>query len=116
MRIQQVLLNLLSNAIAYSPEESRIDVRMREADGEMILEVQDYGIGIPEDAKARIFGRFFQGAKVGRRTNRGLGLGLFITQEIVNAHGGRIDVDSSDGEGTTFRVHLPREADQARSG
>ncbi|SEL29393.1 PAS/PAC sensor hybrid histidine kinase [Stigmatella aurantiaca] len=108
-RLDQVLTNLLSNAIRYSPEGGEVVVKAA-ADGEGIqLSVKDCGVGIPPEKQALIFERFGRahGSKYG-----GLGLGLTISQGIVEQHGGRIWVDSQGctGEGSTFHVWLPREA------
>ena len=105
-RLEQVLLNLLVNAFRHASGSGGVDVRLR-AEGQMaVLEVQDYGPGIEEDARANIFSRFYQ---AGDRENAraGLGLGLFIAREIVTAHGGTIHVDSISGHGATFIVGLP---------
>lgn len=107
MRVQQVLLNLIANAISYSPKASRIDVRVQQQQDEVRLEVQDYGQGMSEEVRPQIFDRFFQGARAGHSAHRGLGLGLFITREIVNEHGGRVEFDSEVGEGSTFRIIMP---------
>ena len=106
-RLEQVLLNLLTNALAHAPEASRIDVRLRRVDDEVELQVQDYGRGITAAALPHLFNRFYQVARPDRPSQGGLGLGLFICQELVTAHGGRIDVGSTEGEGTTFTVWLP---------
>jgi two-component system, chemotaxis family, CheB/CheR fusion protein len=106
-RLEQVLLNLLTNALAHAPEASRIDVRLRHVDDEVELQVQDYGRGVAAAALPHLFTRFYQVARPDRPSQGGLGLGLFICQELVTAHGGRIDVRSTEGEGTTFTVWLP---------
>jgi PAS domain S-box-containing protein len=110
-RLDQVLTNLLSNAIRYSPEGGEVVVRVEEEAGGVHLSVRDRGVGIPPEKQGLIFERFGRahGAKYG-----GLGLGLTITQGIVEQHGGRIWVESPGvaGEGSTFHVLLPREAAQ----
>jgi signal transduction histidine kinase len=109
MRIEQVVTNLVSNAIKYSPKGGAVDVSLRGAASEVIFEVHDHGIGIAEDDQRRLFEPF-------RRLERseasvpGMGLGLFVVRRIVEAHGGRIDVESALGEGSMFRVVLPRAA------
>nr|BDT38128.1 CHASE domain-containing protein [Myxococcus sp. MH1] len=105
LRLEQVLTNLMSNALKYG-HGAPVDVRVR-GDAELArVEVQDRGIGIaPEDA-ARVFDRFERA--VSSRHYGGLGLGLFITRQLVEAHGGRILLESRPGEGSTFIVHLPR--------
>lgn len=106
-RLEQVILNLLTNAINHAAESSRIDVRLRRVDGQVELDVQDYGPGIAPADLANIFSRFFHVEHAERSRSGGLGLGLYIAREIVVAHGGTIDVRSTVGEGTTFTVRLP---------
>jgi two-component system CheB/CheR fusion protein len=104
-RLSQVVLNLLTNALKYAADGERIDVRLRREAGEALLEVQDYGPGIPAEALPHLFDRFYQAAR--RSGEDGLGVGLFITRELVRAHGGAIEVRTGEGEGTTFIVRLP---------
>jgi len=106
-RLGQVLLNLLTNALMYAPQSPRIDVRVRRDGHDAILEVQDYGPGIPAADLPHLFARFYQVARADYPSRQGLGLGLFIAHELVRAHDGRIDVRSTDGEGTTFILRLP---------
>ncbi len=104
-RIEQVLTNLMTNAMRYGPGKP-IAVSIGQADGEARLTVRDHGIGVAPADHARIFGQF-ERTDMSRKQSAGLGLGLYITQQIVQAHGGRIAVDSQLGEGATFRVTLP---------
>lgn len=106
-RLEQIIANLLTNAVTYAPNTARVDVRLRRLDGEVMLDVQDYGPGIAAADLPRLFSRFYQVARDDHDTNTGLGLGLFIAQELVTAHGGTIDVVSTEGQGTTFTVRLP---------
>ncbi len=106
-RLEQILVNLLTNAVAHAPSATPIDVRLRRVGAEAVLEVQDYGQGIAADQLPHLFTRFYQVAHPDRPSRGGLGLGLFICQEVVTAHGGRIAVASMEGEGTTFTVWLP---------
>ncbi len=106
-RLQQVLMNLLTNAITYAPQSERIDVRLRRVDHEAEIQVQDYGEGIPKADLQHLFSRFFQAARSDRQSRRGLGLGLYIAREIVTAHEGQISVNSTEGVGTTFTIRLP---------
>jgi len=106
-RLEQVLLNLLTNAIAYTPRVTPIDVRLRRVGAEVALEVRDYGRGIAPAALSLLFDRFYQVARPDRPSQGGLGLGLFICHELVIAHSGRIEVASTAGKGTTFTVWLP---------
>jgi len=106
-RLAQVLTNLISNAINYTPIGGQVSVRTSARNGGVEVEVQDSGIGIKEDDLPRIFERFYQVDKA-RGPRRGTGLGLAIVQEIVQAHGGRITVSSAgEGQGSTFTVWLP---------
>jgi two-component system NtrC family sensor kinase len=102
-QLQQVVLNLLTNAMDATPPGGRIDVATRAVDGVVQLEVRDTGCGIAEDARQRIFDPFFSTKEPGR----GTGLGLFISAEIVRDHRGRIELEGAPGQGTTFRVVLP---------
>jgi two-component system CheB/CheR fusion protein len=106
-RLEQVLLNLLSNAITHAPGADHIDVRLRRVGAEAAIEVQDYGPGIPPDELPNLFSRFYQVARAGPTAQRGLGLGLFIVHELVVAHGGAVAVNSVEGRGSTFTVRLP---------
>jgi PAS domain S-box-containing protein len=106
-RIRQVLRNLVSNAIKYSPPDSLIRVGGRVQNGEVVLFVSDEGEGIPAEEQQRLFQRFTRGS-AGRHTP-GAGLGLYLSKAIVEAHGGRIWVESTPGEGSTFYFSLPIE-------
>jgi two-component system, OmpR family, sensor histidine kinase MtrB len=106
VRIEQVLINLISNAIKYSPAESPIDVALDGSSGAVVFRVSDRGAGIPETERQRLFEPFRRGGAA-RDSVPGVGLGLFVVQRIVEAHGGHIDVDSTPGAGSTFCVYLP---------
>ncbi len=106
-RLEQVLVNLLTNVSAHAPSARAIDVRLRRVGGEVTLEVQDYSRGIAADQLPHLFTRFYQVARADRPAQGGLGLGLFICQELIAAHGGHIMVASREGEGTTFTVWVP---------
>jgi signal transduction histidine kinase len=106
-RMFQLLDNLVSNAIKFTPEGGRVEVRLLERDSRVRLEVTDTGIGIPDDDKGRLFERFFRASSATERHIQGTGLGLYIACAIAEAHGGTIDVDSELGQGTTFCVELP---------
>ncbi len=106
-RIKQVFINLLDNAVKYCPEGSEVRVRLA-TDGEnIIVEVADDGPGIPPEDLPHIFEKMYRVEKESTRAVEGSGLGLSIVKRIVELHGGRIAVESVEGEGTTFRVRLP---------
>lgn len=105
-RVEQVLINLLSNAIKYSPENYRIDVILIQEGEQVRIGVKDYGIGIPQHKINEIFSRFYRVEEVNPNIS-GLGIGLYISQEIVTRHGGVIQVESELGKGSTFWVTLP---------
>ena len=106
-RIFQLLANLISNAIKFTPEGGRVDVRvLRTADG-AVLEVTDTGIGLAPGEPEQVFERFFRSERATDRQIPGTGLGLFIARAITEAHGGTISASSPRGEGTTFRIELP---------
>jgi signal transduction histidine kinase len=106
-RMFQLLDNLISNAIKFTPERGRVEVRLLQRDSRLRLEVSDTGIGITRDELGRLFERFFRASSATERQIPGTGLGLYIAGAIVGAHGGAIDVESTLGEGTTFYVELP---------
>ena len=106
-RMRQVVDNLLSNALKYSPDASTIDVSVRIEDGCMLTAVADQGIGIPRDEIPRLFERFHRARNVSSRYYGGLGLGLYIAKAIVEAHRGSIHVESEEGHGSRFTVKLP---------
>jgi signal transduction histidine kinase len=103
-RLEQVLSNLLANAIKFG-EGKPIEVRVRESKLGAELSVRDRGIGVSAAQQSSIFDRFQRA--VSSRHYAGLGLGLYITRQIVEAHGGRIDLASEEGQGATFTIHLP---------
>jgi signal transduction histidine kinase len=109
-RIFQLLDNLISNAIKFTPEGGRIELRTARTDGGCVLEVADTGIGLSPGDAERVFDRFFRSKRATNRQIQGTGLGLFIARAITDAHGGKIGVTSTVGEGTTFRIELPTKA------
>lgn len=108
-KLERALHNLVLNAIKYSPDGGRITISLDADEAEVRIAVADEGMGIPAGDLPRIFDRFHRGANATGRTS-GLGLGLVSVQRAVTAHGGRIDVDSTEDVGTTFTIHLPRHA------
>jgi PAS domain S-box-containing protein len=103
--LRHILGNLLTNALKYSPAGSAVELRVSQEANELVLQVQDYGIGIPPDDMRRLFEPFFRASNV--KQVSGTGLGLVIVKNSIEAHGGSIAVESQVGEGTTFTVRLP---------
>lgn len=106
-RIEQVLDNLISNAVKFTPPGGHVVVAAAFAEDKVVIEVRDNGIGIPEVEQARLFERFFRSSTSSDQAIRGTGLGLSIVKAIVEAHGGTVTCTSALGEGTTFVVALP---------
>jgi signal transduction histidine kinase len=106
-RIQQVLSNLIGNAVKYSPEGTVVVVRLELSDEEAAISVIDQGPGIPKQAQGQLFERYFQGSAPSRVAAEGLGLGLYVAHGIVAAHHGRMWVESEVGVGSTFGFALP---------
>ncbi len=106
-RLGQVFINLLSNALKYSPHADKVMVRLLRQQKQAIVSVQDFGIGIDQAYHQKIFERFYQVTSAEERTYPGLGIGLYIASEIMTRHGGRIWVESTKGKGSTFFVSLP---------
>lgn len=113
-RLEQVITNLLANAVQYSPAETGVQVSLSADENEIRLQVRDEGIGIPADQHDRIFERFYRADGVAESS--GLGIGLFISRSIVERHGGAIGVESVVGRGSTFTVTFPRGGDNAAGG
>jgi PAS domain S-box-containing protein len=107
MRIGQVVDNLVSNALKFTPEGGRVEVHATARRNGARIEVRDNGMGISEDEQEQLFERFFRTTRAQDEAIPGVGLGLSITKAIVEAHGGRISVRSIEGRGTTFRVDFP---------
>ncbi|TAK35781.1 MAG: hypothetical protein EPO21_05000 [Chloroflexota bacterium] len=108
-RLEQVLLNLLSNANKFAPDGAQVRVRVVEGEQTVTISVTDTGPGIPPEARARLFEQFYTARTSSPSHNIGAGLGLPIAKGIVEAHGGQIRVDSAVGVGSTFHVDLPKE-------
>lgn len=107
-RIRQVINNLILNAVKYSPKGKYIDIEIEEQTNEIILSVKDYGIGIAVNDQKRVFEPYFQSNKIKKRQGaRGLGVGLYISAEIMRQQGGRIWVESVLDKGSTFFIALP---------
>jgi signal transduction histidine kinase len=108
-RMFQLLDNLVSNAIKFTPEGGDVRVSLARVNGFVRLEVADNGIGIDADEQQRLFERFFRASTASDQQIPGTGLGLYIARAIVEAHDGSISVESVPGEGTSFRIDLPVE-------
>jgi two-component system phosphate regulon sensor histidine kinase PhoR len=105
--LQQALVNLVDNAITCSPPGARVRLSANQTGNEIALAVQDWGCGIEAVHIPRIFERFYRVDKARSREQGGTGLGLAIVKHIVQAHGGRVTVDSTPGKGSTFTLLLP---------
>lgn len=107
-RLKSALRNLVENALKYSAQQSKaVEVRLAKVDGAFEIEVKDYGIGIPDGEQGLIFEAFYRVDKSRTRITGGFGLGLNLCKKIIEAHGGKITVESKPGEGSTFKVQLP---------
>ena len=111
-RLGQLLDNLVSNAVKFTPRGGRVDVRVSASRESAILEVRDTGMGISADEQEHVFERFFRTSRATEQAIQGTGLGLAISKGIVHAHGGRITLASNEDEGATFRVAIPIRAVQ----
>lgn len=105
--LEQVFNNLIINAIKYSPQARRIDIWKGQTQQSVTIKIRDYGIGIPTAELEHIFDRFYRVNSVKNKAIQGLGMGLYIAREIIEQHGGKIHVESQEGEGSTFCVELP---------
>jgi signal transduction histidine kinase len=103
-RLSQVISNLISNAVKYSPKANKINISTEINENEIKLCVRDYGIGIPVSQQPKLFNRFF---RVSKNTYPGIGLGLYISNEIIKQHSGRMDFKSEEGKGSVFCFYLP---------
>ncbi len=107
-KIELVLQNLIDNALKYTKEGGSVEISLKKTDDYLQISVKDTGVGIPESQKERLFSKFFRGENVVKMQTEGTGLGLFITKNIVLRHGGKIWVDTKEGEGTTFTFTIPK--------
>lgn len=98
----QVLINLVDNAIKYTPHGGKIIIRCRKKDSRIVATITDTGMGIPHESIPRVFERFYRVDKARSRSQGGTGLGLSIVKHIVESHGGEVFVDSEVGKGSTF--------------
>jgi len=105
--LRRLMYNILNNAIRYTDHDGTIGVALQKKQGVVAVSVSDTGIGISEDQLPFIFERFYRADKARSRSEGGSGLGLAICKHIVDSHGGRINVDSRLGRGSTFRIQFP---------
>ena len=106
-KIQQVIQNLLDNAIKFSPQDSVIKIHRLQKNHKIFVSIKDYGIGIPKESQKKIWNRFYKTDVSRGKDKTGTGLGLSITKEIIDAHGENINVISTEGVGTEFIFTLP---------
>ena len=106
--LEQAVVNLLDNAIQYSPEKSAVRIAVIPQEPETLIRVQDQGAGIAKEHLPRLFERFYRADKARSRELGGTGLGLAIAKHIVQVHNGHITVESTPGKGSTFTIHLPK--------
>src|SRR4029077_18524954 len=106
-RLRQVLDNLVSNALKFTPSGGSVTLSASNGDVSVRVEVTDTGIGVPQEELGQLFSRFYRASSATRRAIPGTGLGLVIARAIVDAHGGTISLESQEGEGTRVTVTLP---------
>jgi signal transduction histidine kinase len=107
MRLGQLLDNMISNAVKFTPHGGTVSVRTSRSNGSAVLEVEDTGMGVPDGDQEHLFDRFFRTQAAEENAIQGSGLGLAISQAIAQAHGGLIEVSSEENTGTTFRLVFP---------
>jgi signal transduction histidine kinase len=105
--LQQAILNLLTNAMKYSGASREIDLRLQRQNGQAVIQVTDYGVGIAREEQAPIFQNFYRVLTPESKLIPGTGLGLTLVAHVAKAHGGSVEVQSAPGEGSTFSIHLP---------
>jgi signal transduction histidine kinase len=110
VRLEQVLQNLIGNAIKYSPGGGLVTVRLSTDEGVALVSVSDQGIGISPEAQRRLFHRFYRAQNAESYGISGMGIGLFVVKEVAELHGGQVIVESAEGQGSTFTVRLPLRA------
>jgi signal transduction histidine kinase len=106
-RLGQVFINLITNAVKYSPQANRVDITLSSTQHVAFISVRDYGVGIAPTHQKHIFDRFYRVHDSSNKSFKGLGLGLYIARDIVQRHGGDLTVESEEGKGSTFTISLP---------
>ena len=114
--LREATVNLLSNAMRYTPEGGKVELSVSRKKQDVLISVSDTGIGIAKEDIPRVFSRFWRSDASRERVAGGLGVGLSLTKEIIDRHNGTISVDSELGVGTTFTLHLPLQHKEHRSG
>ncbi|MHC4693696.1 MAG: sensor histidine kinase [Planctomycetota bacterium] len=112
--IEEVIANLLLNAIKYTPANGTVGVNLKDGEDGMLVEISDTGIGIPQEEQSKIFREFYRATNAREIERDGTGLGLSIVKHIVERHGGKIQVESKEGCGTTFHLTLPKNRDDGK--
>jgi signal transduction histidine kinase len=105
--LERALTALVDNAIKFSPKGGDVEIRLRKGDGQVLVTVEDHGIGISPNTRPRIFDRFYHMEKEDDDLFGGIGLGLAITRQVIQQHKGTLEVESEHGEGSTFTMRLP---------
>jgi signal transduction histidine kinase len=106
-RISEVVINLISNAVKYSPQANEIIITLTQTDKKITISIKDFGIGIPKEEQKRIFDRFYRTKVIQQNQFPGIGLGLYIAYQIIKAHKGKMWVESENTKGSTFYFTLP---------
>jgi two-component system phosphate regulon sensor histidine kinase PhoR len=106
--INEMVTNLLFNAIKYTPENKSVHIEAKSHDDYVQIDIADTGIGIPAEEIKNVFDEFFRASNAKKREKDGTGLGLSIVKQIIERHGGKISVQSQEGQGTKFSVTLPK--------
>jgi signal transduction histidine kinase len=106
-KMRQVIMNFLDNAVYYSPEHTTISVRLYTSDGFAMCEIIDHGMGVPPDAQAKLFSKFFRAENAKRQRPDGTGIGLYLAKKVIDGHGGKVLFSTVEGEGSTFGFRLP---------
>lgn len=104
--LERALMALVDNAIKFSPDGGRVELKLHKEENYIVVDVKDHGIGIEQDHLARVFDRFYHSETSGENMFNGIGLGLAITNQVIKQHNGRLSVQSESGKGSTFSVHL----------